>query len=97
MIDVDAYRKKLEARLLAAGFTKLEKPVDTDEVFYVAIAPDDNNFDMCFWEPAIQEMLRAMEDVREFYCLGVYYDDSIHCLCVTASRGDNPRLYANDG
>ena len=95
MIDVDDYQKRLEARFLAAGFTKLDKPVETEDILYVAMAPDDSNFDMNFWEPAVQSMLKAMEDVREFYCLDVYYDDSIRCLCVTASRGDNPRPYVN--
>jgi hypothetical protein len=95
MIDVGDYRKRLEARFLAAGFTKLDKPVETEDVLYVAMTPDaDGNFDSYFWEPAVQSMLKAMEDVKKFYRLDVYYDDDV--LCVTASCGDNPRPRVNN-
>ena len=92
MINVAEYQKKLEASFLAARFVKLDKPVDTEEVWYTAMKPDtDNNFDMNFWYPAVQSLLRALTEakIKTFYRLDVYYLDNT--LVVTATLGDNPR------
>lgn len=86
-IDVAEYQKKLMDRFLIEGFVKLDEPVDTDEVWYVAISPDGSNFDQYFWEPTVQSLLRSVR-IKEFYRVDVYYDYDI--LCITASRGDNP-------
>ena len=92
MINVDEYQKKFENYFLTKGFTKLSEPVDTDSVWYIAMKSDnDIDFDMNFWLPAMQEMLRALTEakIKTFYHLDVYYLDDI--LVVTATLGNNPR------
>jgi len=96
MLDVNEYRDRLERRLLDDGFTKLEKPLDTEEIFYIAVRPDDDlDFDVNFWEPMVLEVIRAMidEGVKEFYRIDVYFDVSrfnVDLFNVMVSQGDNP-------
>lgn len=100
MIDVNDYRGRLEARLLAAGFVKLDKPVKTKEVFYVGMIIDETlNFDMSYWNPTVISLLRTMTEagINGFYQLNVYYGDVYYgddnALWVTVSRGvSNGRL-----
>ena len=84
-------RAKLEAYFLAAGFTKLEVPVETREVWCTVVFVDENiDFDVNYFNPAADSMIRAMTGVgiREFYRLSVHYDAS-GTLRFTASRGDS--------
>jgi len=101
MIDVAEYQKRLEEKFLAEGFVKLDEPIDTEEVWSVAMGPSaadyNDDFDWQFWEPAESSMLKTLIEngIKEFYCLDVYYiEDGV--LVVTASRGDNPRLKMMD-
>ena len=90
MINVTDYQKRFENYFLAKGFVKLDEPTETDSIFYIALKPDtDIDFDMNFWFPAIQSMLRLLGSVKTFYRLDVYYLGDI--LVVTATRGDLPR------
>ena len=92
MINVDDYQKRFEDYFRAKGFTKLDEPVDTEEVWYTAMKPNtDIDFDMNFWFPAMQSMLQILTEakIETFYRLDVYYLDDT--LVVTATRGDNPR------
>lgn len=56
------YQKKFEAAALRAGFKKIDEPVDTDMCLTIAMRVDnEDDFDICFWQPAMHEILRVMK------------------------------------
>jgi len=91
-IDVLEYRDRLERDLINAGFTKLEKPANTEDTYHVGIHPDnDSDFDTTFWRPLVQKVIDFMTDdeVKEFYYFDVYFDED--ALNVSVSPGDTGR------
>jgi len=94
MIDLGKYRTKFRERCLAAGFTELNEPIDTDAVLYCAFEIQDvdnkKDFDCMFFEPTIAALIKSIaeEDKGEFYRLDVGQKNNI--IVFLSSRGNNP-------